>query len=148
MKDLAFQHLVEPSAAGLAAASVALCHWLAAHGAPEAGLGRVELVLEEVVMNIIMHGTPAAGAVPRIRLAATALAGGCRLAVSDNGPPFNPAAAVPRTDGATLDQAAPGGLGLVLLRRYAQDLDYRRLPAGNRLALTVPYAATPGATAG
>ena len=59
----------------------------------------------------------------------------------DNGPAFDPATAPPRPDGAALEQERPGGLGLVLLRRYARGLDYTRLPGGNRLRLAVPYAA-------
>ncbi len=129
---------IPPSPAGLATASAALAAWLATQGAPEAGIGRVELVLEEVVMNVLLHGAPVAG-LPRLHLAAAPLAAACRLTITDNGPPFDPATAPPRTDGAALDQARPGGLGLLLLRRYARDLAYRRLPDGNRLDLTIPY---------
>jgi serine/threonine-protein kinase RsbW len=142
MTAAGFQRDVIPTPAGLAESSQALSDWLTAQGAPEAGIGRVELVLEEVVMNVIMHGAPAVGA-PLIQLAAAALPEGCQLTILDNGPPFDPTTAAPRADGASLDQAAPGGLGLVLLRRYARELRYHRLPGGNRLTLTIPYAPQP-----
>ena len=139
-----FQRDIPPTAAGLAAASQALADWLGARGAPQAGIGRVELVLEEVVMNVIMHGSPAE-APARIRLAASATPGACELELHDNGPAFDPSTAPPRRDGAALDQDRPGGLGLVLLRRYARDLRYTRLAGGNQLRLSIPYQPqTPG----
>ncbi len=140
---MGFQRQVEPSAAGLALASEALAAWLAAQGAPAAGLGRVELVLEEVAMNVIMHGAPTDGSAPRLQLAAAALPDGCRLVLSDNGPPFDQMTAPLRRQAASLEQDSPGGLGLVLLRRFARDQAYQRLADGNVLALTVPYAASP-----
>ena len=145
MTDPAFQQDITPTPDGLAEASQALAAWLTAHGAPEAGIGRVELVLEEVVMNVIMHGAPAEGAA-HIRLTAHAAPGACDLRVTDNGPAFDPTTATPRADGASLDQATPGGLGLVLLARYASGLGYRRLPGGNQLDLSVPYPLPPPGT--
>ncbi len=145
MTGPAFQQDITPTPAGLAETSLALGAWLTAQGAPEAGIGRVELVLEEVVMNIIMHGASAEGAA-RIQLAAQAQPGACDLRVTDNGPAFDPTTATPRADGASLDQAAPGGLGLVLLARYARGLGYRRLPGGNQLDLSIPYPLPPSGT--
>ncbi len=138
MTSSGFQEWISPTAAGLAETSQALVAYLAARGAPEAGIGRVELVLEEVVMNIIMHGSPASGP-PRIRLNAMAEGERCRLAILDNGPAFDPSTAPARPDGAALDQATPGGLGLVLLRRFAQGLSYERVTFGNHLRLSIPY---------
>jgi anti-sigma regulatory factor (Ser/Thr protein kinase) len=83
-----------------------------------------------------MHGAPAS----RIALAAALEEAACRLSVTDNGPAFDPASAPLARDAASLDQDSPGGLGLLLLRRYGRDLAWRRLPEGNRLEVTVPLA--------
>ena len=77
---------------------------------------------------------------------AQAQPGACDLRVTDNGRAFDPTTATPRTDGASLDQATPGGLGLVLLARYASGLGYRRLPGGNQLDLSIPYPLPPSGT--
>lgn len=138
----AFNAEIAPNAEALAGAVRQLCAWLAAAGAPAAALWRVELVLEEVVMNVIMHGHPPDGAAPRIALAAALEGEGCRLSVTDNGPAFDPATAPPARDAASLDQEHPGGLGLLLLRRYGRNLAWRHLPEGNRLDVTVPLTET------
>jgi anti-sigma regulatory factor (Ser/Thr protein kinase) len=140
MTSLASSWTITPTAEGLAEASRDLGTWLARQGAPEAGIGRVELVLEEVVMNLIMHGTTKVGPL-RIQLDAAALPEACQLRILDNCLAFDPTTATPRPDGAALEQATPGGLGLVLLRRYATDLAYAQVPIGNLLQVTVPYAA-------
>jgi anti-sigma regulatory factor (Ser/Thr protein kinase) len=139
MTSLAASWTISPTAAGLAETSRQVSSWLAGQGAPEAGIGRVELVLEEVVMNIIMHGTPKLGPM-RIVLDAAASPDACHLTIIDNCLGFDPTTATPRPDGASLDQVAPGGLGLVLLHRYARGLSHAQVPIGNLLRLTVPYA--------
>lgn len=130
---------IPPSAEGVAAVSERLAAWLEAAGVPMPVIGRVELVLEEVTMNIVMHGSPADGGQPRIRLEAALLPAGCRLTVTDNGPAFDPVTSPLVREVASIDQDRPGGLGLMLMRRYGRDLDWQPLPgSGNRLALTIP----------
>lgn len=106
-------------------------------------VGRAELLLEELVTNVINHGGLAAPAAADLRLEAVAEPGGaCRLTFEDPGQPFDAAAATPPGLPARLEDARPGGLGLVLLQRMASDLAYERLPTGrNRLTFRLAGAA-------
>ncbi len=132
----AFSTPVPASAAGLAAVSARLHAWLLAAGAAAAAIQRVELVLEEVVMNVIMHGTRADGRPAEISLAADLSDDACRLALTDNAAPFDPVSA-PVRGKATSVEDSPGGLGLLLLRRYGRDLHYERQGGCNRLTVSV-----------
>jgi len=134
-----FSTAIPASAAGLAAVSARLHAWLLAAGAGVAAIQRVELVLEEAVMNVIMHGTRADGRPAEIALRAALAADSCRLELTDNAAPFDPVAAPTRCTAASLEDT-PGGLGLLLLRRYGQDLRYERLAGRNRLTVSVPLA--------
>ena len=127
----------------LTGAQESLSAFLHAAGLAPRIVGRAELLLEELVTNVINHGGLAAPAEAVLHLEALAEPGGaCRLTFEDPGQPFDAAAATPHGLPARLEDAQPGGLGLVLLQRMASDLTYERLPAGrNRLTFRL---ANPG----
>lgn len=90
---------------------------------------RVELVVEEAVMNLIRHGQP--------RAAAVRLEAGCgraRLVLRDDGPGFDPLAAPVLPLGGTRD-GVEGGFGLHLIRRNADAAGYAREDGQNVLRL-------------
>ena len=102
---------------------------------PQPLADRLVLCLNEVLANVIDHG--GAGVSPiGVSLEVTRAPGGGKagVTVSDAGAAFDPrtvpAGAAPKT----LDEAAVGGLGLVMVRYCADWLDYRR--EGNRNHLT------------
>ncbi|MDP1900050.1 MAG: ATP-binding protein [Rubrivivax sp.] len=97
---------------------------------------RVELVLEEVLMNIIRHAFPHAGE-HRIHLQVCADSDQIRLRFEDEGVEFDPSSAAARPAPASLDEAQPGGLGLVLVRRHARQLAYARRDGRNVLDIAV-----------
>jgi anti-sigma regulatory factor (Ser/Thr protein kinase) len=127
------------SAGGLAEAQPVLRTFLDQSAVPAAVADRAELLVEEVVMNVHMHGfeDPAEA---EVELHAVAGPEGCTLVFEDAGRAFDPTAGELADRAASLDEATPGGLGLVLLRRMASRLDYLRLPSG-RNQVTVVLAA-------
>lgn len=127
------------SAAGLAEAQPPLRAFLDESGVPAALADRAELLVEEVVMNVHMHGfdDPAAA---EVGLDVSAGPGGCTLVFEDAGHPFDPTANDLAARPTSLEDATPGGLGLVLLRRLSSRIDYRRLP-DERNQLTIVIAA-------
>lgn len=131
-------------AEGLSAAQPVLRAFLDEVGLPVELADRAELLVEEVVMNLHMHGFDAPSEA-ELALSATAGPAGCNLVFEDSGRPFDPTAGALPERAASLEDATPGGLGLVLLRRLASRLDYRRLPEGrNRLLVVLaPGAPTP-----
>lgn len=116
----------------------------AAAGLSPQAAGRLELVLEEVLVNIVRYAY--AGATDDLDLIELSCApegpGRLRLEVRDWAPAFDPLA--PKEPGleerleanreADLDDRLPGGLGLLLLRSLAE-ASYRREAGANVLTL-------------
>jgi anti-sigma regulatory factor (Ser/Thr protein kinase) len=123
-------------------AEVARLHpWLAAAAAdrrlPGDMLYGIEVALEEVVMNAILHGGIGGGDA-LITVALLAAPGAVEVRVEDPGRAFDPAGApmpeVPRQ----LPGVVPGGAGLRLLRHFCPDISYERRDARNLLTLRFP----------
>ncbi|MBU6257973.1 MAG: ATP-binding protein [Burkholderiales bacterium] len=100
--------------------------------------GRVQLLLEEAVMNVAMHGGLGdAAREPAVRLVLTLGADAVALLLEDAGVPYDPRLAPPPQRPATLAEAVPGGLGVHLMRTYARVIDYERRDGRNRLTLVL-----------
>ena len=91
----------------------------------------VELCLDEVVTNIVMHGGSTAGDIA-IEIDHDAVAVIAR--VEDGGTQFDPTAETQPLP-QSLDEAKIGGLGLVLVRRLSTEMRYERIGGRNRLTL-------------
>ncbi len=102
-------------------------------------LNRLHIALEEVVLNIAMHGNlPAEDAKIRIEYLSTAET--ITLTVTDPGKTFDPTADPSPDRAATLATAEIGGKGLILLRHYCKDISYRREAGRNQLTMRFPRA--------
>ena len=96
------------------------------------GAAKLLIVVEELVGNVLRHG--ATGAPITVQLELSRTSSGIALRLEDDGQPFDPVAARPTGDGATI---VAGGVGLQLVREWASDMDYRRDGACNRLHLNL-----------
>lgn len=116
-----------------------LAVWLAPRAVPAGMAFAMRLCLEEALANIAMHGNPDGDVAIGASLAEEP--GRLVLSIRDNGHPFDPVTA-------ELPQGRDiGGNGLLLLRRYCADIDYRRAEGRNELVLrfTLPAGSpTPG----
>ena len=129
---------IRADAAGLAEAQPRLRAYLDAAGLPGGASDRAELLVEEVVMNVAMHGIDP-GEETVVDLLAEAGPATCTLVFEDGGRAFDPTAGELPDRPVSLADAEPGGLGLFLLRRMTSKLTYDRLPQGrNRLRLVIP----------
>ena len=117
----------------LAAAQRQLAAYLIAGGCAEDVRFRAELVVEEVVMNLIRHARPLGAT--RAALLALISDGRARLSVEDDGPAFDPLAALLRPLASVVAGGHDGGFGLHLIRRHADEACYARTGAANRLEL-------------
>ena len=114
--------------------------WLATtfrqRNVPQALAERLALCLHEVLANVIAHGGGTALAAPiRLQLEVR-LEQDCRkvsVTVSDAGIAFNPLHVPKRVLPKTLGEASSGGLGLVMIRRCSDWLDYRHDDGRNHL---------------
>ena len=103
---------------------------------PESLTFKVNLVLEELGLNILTHGTKGTDSRPEIEIVLTSEDDALTIEVSDNGHPFNPLedAIDPNVD-ALLEDRSVGGLGVHLVRTLMDDLHYQRDDGKNRLTL-------------
>ena len=112
------------------------------HDVPQALAERLALCLHEVLANVINHGGPTALSAPiRLLLDITRNQGSSKISVtvSDAGLPFNPLSVPQRLLPKTLAEAPEGGLGLVMIRRFADELDYRHETGHNHLTFGVGW---------
>jgi len=103
---------------------------------PQALIERLVLCLHEVLANVITHGGRTALAAPIRMLLAVRLDSECSKAgvtVTDAGMAFNPLSVPNRILPKTLAEASSSGLGLVMIRRCSDWLDYRRENGHNNL---------------
>ncbi|MDP2132561.1 MAG: SpoIIE family protein phosphatase [Sulfuritalea sp.] len=116
---------------------------------PAEEIVRLDLCLNEALANVIAHGgRDAAGAdlALRFRFSRGDGAGSAQITVIDQGPPFNPLDHVVRNSPASLDEAEPGGLGIAMIRAYADQLDYCRVDGRNHLSFAVEWQAAADAS--
>lgn len=103
---------------------------------------RLLLLIDEIVSNSLQHGqtpgdpaNPGCSAEP-VRIAITDHDAGLTIEITDNGPPFDPAAhPAPSYDGQTPPKI--GGMGLCLIRKMAASLRYERLDGRNHVRITL-----------
>lgn len=103
-------------------------------GVPEKMIFGLALALEECGSNIVNHGLQRD--VQKIFYVAAERDGDSFvIELRDDGPPFDPTAAMERKPQAEEDDL-PGGWGIQLVRRYTDAVDYARKDGENILRLT------------
>jgi len=101
-------------------------------------LFNVELVLEETLLNTILHGFGGGdSATHTIEVRVQVTPDDVELRFEDDGKPFDPTQAAEPVRPLSLDQAAPGGLGLMLVRKLARSVHYQRVDGRNTLSVRV-----------
>lgn len=109
---------------------------------PEEILPRLDLCLNEVVANCVIHGGPDVMEAPlglQLSLAASHTQTLVTLSIADSGSPFDPTSAAPKARAASLADATPGGLGLVMMRDNASRLVYRRSGGRNHIDMLFQF---------
>lgn len=97
---------------------------------------RVEVVLEEVLMNVMLHAHDDM-ALHDIGLEVRLRPDAVEMHFEDDGKPFDPTGVRDLSQPSTLEDARPGGLGLVLVRKSAKALVYERRDGRNRLRVDI-----------
>ena len=114
-----------------------------AHGVPLEQIVRLDHCLDEALANVIRHGGPTALSSPvhlQVGVRRGPAACTAALSISDAGMAFDPStfvAVAPRP--AILADATPGGLGLLLIRIFSDELSYRHSQGRNDLTITVRW---------
>jgi serine/threonine-protein kinase RsbW len=93
------------------------------HGFPDEDILDTQLAVEEAVTNIVMHGYGNAGGEVAIRFRASQ--GIVEIQLEDRAIPFNPLT-LPEPDlTSDVDDRKIGGLGIFLIRKVMNDIQYR-----------------------
>jgi serine/threonine-protein kinase RsbW len=126
---------VAASLTGIRAAADAFDTFQAEQGLSQAAGWPVQVALDEILSNIVRHGS--AGRGDRFVEVTFALVEGClQLTSVDDGPGLDPLT-LPEPDlAAPLDDRQPGGLGIHLVRHLCDRVEYTRLDGRNHLVLT------------
>ena len=94
------------------------------HGISDDISGRLQLVLDELLMNVVSYGSEQEGATARVSLSLRLQSRLLVVELRDTGKPFNPfALAEPDTD-LSLEERELGGLGVFLVRSLSQSFSY------------------------
>ena len=96
---------------------------------------KIKLALEETAANVIQHAFRDIPAPHWIEVHLDIAAACVTAVVTDNGRPFDPSAASEPDVSLPLEQRHPGGLGILLLHRMVDRIEYRRTGGCNRLRL-------------
>jgi serine/threonine-protein kinase RsbW len=102
---------------------------------PRAGAVAFELALEEVFMNVVMHGSPTNRPL-QVEVSLAIVDGELTLTVEDDGPPFDPLSLAAPDITANLEERRIGGLGVFLIRKLMDSVRYQRLGPHNQLQMT------------
>lgn len=133
---------VAADAVGLGMASAWLAKSGSEHEVPKDQIRRLDLCLNESIANIIAHGGPTAVETPvilEINLTRHSGAGELSLTVSDGGAPFDPLAHHAKPRPKNLEEAQPGGLGLMMMHEFSDSLDYRYVEGRNQTTFTIRW---------
>jgi len=93
----------------------------------------MQLCLEEVAVNLVLHGRAETGAAVRFTVALEDAP--LRVTVEDDGVAFDPTLALAAMPAPTLETVPEGGLGLKLVNGFTSRRDYARIAGRNRLTL-------------
>ena len=125
----------EGSAAGVAAVATAFDAFSRTQSLPGDVVQAGQVALDEILSNVVKAGFEP-GAERSIDVSFEVAAGTLQLVVSYNGIPFDPLARPDPDTGAALDDRAVGGLGIYLVKKLMDGVDYERIGGQNRLRMT------------
>lgn len=127
----------------LGAAQQQLAAFLARHQVGGRALFASELVLEELLANFVSHAVDD-GQLKLMDLQVRVTPDEIELHFCDDGRAFDPTAGPDPPPPTSIDQARPGGLGLMLVRRWARRTEYRREAGRNHVTVVIANPAPAG----
>ena len=123
-------------AAELAAFSEFLQSFWHGHGLPPEAAFPFELALEEIFLNVALHGRIAGDATPTVEVRLETEGQSVRMTILDDGTAFDPLSRESPDVTAPLEERPIGGLGIHLVRTLMDDIAWRHVGGRNELTLT------------
>ena len=108
---------------------------------PEQLVFALQICLEELLTNVVRHGAAESGgdlyhvATPPVNVEITisTKAQGVNMTIEDDGKPFDVVNAPAHRIDQPLNEVQPGGLGIQLIKNFANKVAYERAGLGNRV---------------
>jgi len=117
--------------------------WLAQrgseHGVPQEQIGRLDLCLNEALANVIAHAYSGSEQKPIALMLEVCDSAQAAVTVTDEGPAFDVTSAPLPDRPQSLAEAEPGGLGLMMIRSFSDEVAYRRVDEKNELTFRVRW---------
>jgi anti-sigma regulatory factor (Ser/Thr protein kinase) len=124
---------------GIRTALDALAALAASSGLSKAVTWPVEVSLDEVLANVVRHALPGRGETASVeielRLDPVAVPPLCEVRVADDGPAFDPLALPAADTSLGVEDRPIGGLGITLVRKLMDEVEYERRDGRNHLRL-------------
>ncbi len=114
-----------------------------ANGLPDPKVFVINLALDELITNTVTHGLDEM-AEAEIRITMRVVAGTLILVMEDNGQPFDPMEDTNADVTSSLEERAVGGLGLHLVKSFADRISYEFVEGRNRLTMEHDLAGASG----
>jgi serine/threonine-protein kinase RsbW len=105
-------------------------------GLPERIQFAMQVCLEELFSNIVRHSDSHGLGGREVDIAIDVGEDRIRMTVEDEGPAFDISRAKAHPLRQSLEQIEPGGLGILLVRAFSNDLTYNRIEGRNRVTLS------------
>jgi anti-sigma regulatory factor (Ser/Thr protein kinase) len=99
---------------------------------------QLQVALDEVLSNVIKYAWPQRGA-HAIQVRISALNGMLQVSVTDDGKPFDPRFHPPPAPSPPGQRPRPGGVGVAMVRKLVDRLEYARRDGRNYLLLIKNY---------
>ena len=113
--------------------------FLQTHGQTSKFINSVNLVLEEMVTNVIKYAEPKAGD-PHVAVHLDLVSRQLTVTLIDNGPAFNPLLHPDVDTTAPIEDREIGGLGIHLVKKLVDHIEYQRRDNQNQLTLVKKFA--------
>ncbi len=127
---------VEATSDRLPEANAGLDAWWSGAGLPTEARFAFELVLEEIFMNVVMHGSPPEGSPCVVEVRLERQGEQVAMEIADDGLPFDPLAMDDPDTSAPMDERRVGGLGVYLVREMMDSVQYRHSEGRNHLIVS------------
>lgn len=112
----------------------ALLNFARTHQLPPSAVQAIDLALEEHLANVFNYGFEPGGQ-PQVVVLIEQNPNGLTVEISDNGKPFNPLEQPEPDVSLPLEERPIGGLGIHLIRKFVDQLAYRRDAGRNILTM-------------
>lgn len=133
--DTAHTLVVAATTDGLRQAGAGLDEFSAAHGLIRNDTWPFHVAIDEILSNIVKYGLSEEGAEGRFEIRLRLEPEALEMVLLDDAAPFNPLEAEPRDTALVAEDRDIGGLGIEIVRRLMDTIEYERVGQQNVLML-------------